>query len=138
MSDTLVIILSETRAHELTFNNFKDNLLNPLNADLCICISIKPDYDYTNPFYQAAKYKFVYNEPYDFSDAFDYAYNILSKNLNKYEKLENINCLYGKIKNSESNENITYHGNNYNKNIYDNINNFDYFDDEEIVFHIRI
>ena len=33
MSKTLVIILSETRAHELTFNNFKDNLLNPLNAD---------------------------------------------------------------------------------------------------------
>ena len=27
MSKTLVIILSETRAHELTFNNFKTNVI---------------------------------------------------------------------------------------------------------------
>ena len=34
MSKTLVIILSETRAHELTFNNFKKNVIDELNADL--------------------------------------------------------------------------------------------------------
>jgi len=34
MSKTLVIVLSETRAHELTFDNFKKNVIDELNADL--------------------------------------------------------------------------------------------------------
>jgi hypothetical protein len=48
MSNTLVIILSETRASELTFDSFKKNVLDELNADLCVCIGVKPDYDYNN------------------------------------------------------------------------------------------
>jgi hypothetical protein len=52
---TLVIILAETRCHELTFNNFKKNVINELNADLCLCIGVKPDYDYNNPFYKFNK-----------------------------------------------------------------------------------
>ena len=36
MSKTLVIILSETRAHELTFDNFKKNVIDELNADLSL------------------------------------------------------------------------------------------------------
>jgi hypothetical protein len=126
MSKTLVIILSETRAHELTFDNFKKNVIDELNADLCICIGIKPDYDYNNPFYNLAKYKFLYNEPDDFGDAFDYAYNILSSNKPKYECLKNINALYGRIKNKQSTENITYYG--------DNIN-IDDLNDDEIIIH---
>ena len=126
---TLVIILSETRASELTFDNFKKNVIDVLNADLCVCIGVKPDYDYNNPFYQLAKYKFLYNEPDDFGDAFEYAYNILCENRPKYEKLENINTLYGKIKNpKQSTENITYYGNNENINIDD-------FNDDEIIIH---
>lgn len=81
MNKTLVIILSETRAHELTFDNFKKNVLDELNADLCVCIGVKPDYNYDNPFYKASKYKFLYNEPDDYADAFEYAYNILSSKL---------------------------------------------------------
>ncbi len=112
MSKTLVIILSETRAHELTFNNFKKNVIDELNADLCICIGVKPNYDYTNPFYTLAKYKFVYNEPDDYSDAFNYAYDILAKDNNKYEKMENKNALYHKIQTpGESSGYIKYHGN---------------------------
>ncbi len=80
----LVIILFETRAQELTFNNFKKNRIDVLNAD----------YDYNNPFYNLAKYKFLYDEPDDFGDAFDYAYNIISLNKPKYEKMNNINSLY--------------------------------------------
>ena len=68
---TLVIVLSETRASELTFDNFKKNVIEELNADLCICIGIKPTYDYENPFYKEAKYRFLYNEPANFADAFD-------------------------------------------------------------------
>lgn len=70
---TLVIILSETRAHELTYQNFQENVLQPLQADLCVCIGVKEDYDTSNPFYQNAKYRFTYPEPDDFGDAFDKA-----------------------------------------------------------------
>jgi len=80
MANTLVIILSETKEYELTFNNFKKNVIDELNADLCVCIGVKPDYNYDNPFYKLAKYKFTYNEPEDFGDAFDYAYNIILNN----------------------------------------------------------
>jgi hypothetical protein len=70
---TLVIILSETRASEITYNSFKENVLTPLNADLCICIGVRSNYDYTNPFYQDAIYRFLYDEPENYADAFDYA-----------------------------------------------------------------
>ena len=52
MSRTLVIVLSETRASELTFDSFKKNVIDELNADLCVCIGINPNYDYNNPFYK--------------------------------------------------------------------------------------
>jgi len=70
---TLVIILSETRAAEHTYTNFEENVLTPLNADLCICIGMRSNYDYTNPFYQKAIHRFVYDEPDNYADAFDYA-----------------------------------------------------------------
>jgi hypothetical protein len=126
MSKVLVVVLSETRASELTFDSFKKNVIDELNADLCICIGVKPDYDYNNPFY-----KFLYNEPDDFGDAFEYASNnILSKSRPKYEYLKNINALYGKIQNpQQSTENITYYGNN------ESIINFDDFNDDELVIH---
>ena len=129
---TLVIILSETRASELTFENFKLNVIDELNADLCLCIGVKPDYDYNNPFYKLAKYKFLYNEPNNFGDAFDYAYDEISKNRPKYEVINNKNYLHGKLSQPTiSNENITYYGNNI-----DNID-FNKLDDEEIVEHTK-
>jgi hypothetical protein len=131
MSKTLVIILSETRAHELTFNNFKKNVIDELNADLCLCIGVNTHYDYNNPYYQLAKYNFLYNEPDDFGDAFEYAYNIISLNKPKYEKMENINALYGKIQNPKQfSENITYYGNN-------NMTNINDFNDDEIIIHTK-
>lgn len=78
---TLVIILSETRSSDLTFDNFKKNVIDNLNADLCICIGVKSDYDYDNPFYKLAKFKFLYEEPDDFGDSFEYAYNFISQNM---------------------------------------------------------
>jgi len=82
MSKTLVIILSETRASELTFENFKKNVIDELKADLCVCIGVKADYDYENPFYKLAKHRFIYEEPVDFGEAFEYAYDILKKDVN--------------------------------------------------------
>ena len=128
MSKILVIILSETRASELTFDNFKKNVIDELDADLCVCIGIGNNYDYNNPFYKLAKYKFTYNEPDDFGDAFEYAYNILSLNKQKYECLKNMNGIYGKLNHpKQSNENITYYGN------IEDIINFNNFNDEIIV-----
>ena len=131
MKKTLVIVLSETRTSELTFDNFKKNVINELNADLCVCIGVKPDYDYDNPFYKLAKYRFLYDEPDDFGDAFEYAYNIISEKKQKYECLLNVNTIYGK-KIQESTENITYYGND--DNITDRINDFD---DDEIIIHTK-
>lgn len=79
MTKTLVIILAETREAEVTFNNFKMNVLDELKADLCVCIGIKPSYDYTNPMWMNAKYKFTYNEPVDYSTAFDEAFDQIAK-----------------------------------------------------------
>jgi hypothetical protein len=81
MSKTLVIILGETRAHQLTFSNFKENVIDRLQADLCLCIGIKPDYDIDNQFYKLAKYRFLYYETEDFGGAFDYAYKLLCEEL---------------------------------------------------------
>jgi len=70
---TLVILLGETRAHELTYQNIKTNVIDRLDADLCVCIGVKPDYDYENPFYQLAKHRFVYHETEDYAGAWDEA-----------------------------------------------------------------
>lgn len=130
MSRTLVIILCETRAQELTYDNFKKNVIDELGADLCLCIGVKPDYDYDNPLFKLAKYKFLYNEPDDYADAFDEAYHKISKNRSKYEKMENVNTMHGQLgKPKESTENIKYCGENTNE------INIDIFDDDEIIIH---
>jgi len=132
MSKTLVIILSETRAYELTYNSFKQNVIDVLNADLCLCIGIKPDYNYDNPFYNLAKYKFLYEEPDDYSVAFDEVYNHLSLNKPKYEYLENVNDTANKIEYpKQSTDNITYYGN------VSNINNIDNSNDDEIIIYTK-
>lgn len=133
MCKTLVIIISDTKSHEITFNNFKKNVIDELNADLCLCMCVKPDYDYNNPFYKLSMYKFLYNEHEDFSDAFEYAYNIIIKDKPKYECIENLNALYGKLQYpNQSTENITYYG------IYENMPNFDIFnDDDDIIIHTK-
>jgi hypothetical protein len=135
MSKTLVILLSETRAHELTFSNFKQNVIDELNADLCVCIGVTPDYDYTNPYYQLAKHRFLYNEPEDFGDAFDYAYNILSQKKTKYECLRGVNAVFGKLKTPFSiTENITPYGDMKHEIKLEDLEDFE---EDEIVVHSK-
>lgn len=83
---TLVIILGETRTFELTYDNFKMNVLDELNADLCICIGVKSNYNYDNPFYNNAKYKFIYEELDDYGKSFDYVYDIVTKDKSIYDE----------------------------------------------------
>jgi hypothetical protein len=57
----LVVIMSETREHEVTFPAFKKNLLDRLGADLALCVGDGPR-ETPNPFYEHAKYVWVYPE----------------------------------------------------------------------------
>ena len=133
---TLVIVLSETRAHELTFENFKSNVIDVLDADLCVCIGTKPDYDVNNPFFQLAKYKFTYNEPDNFVDAFEDAYNEICKDRIKYERMEGMNGLYGKISSPKVSEgNVTYYDIKASDFEEDIIKNPEKYNDEEYVVH---
>jgi hypothetical protein len=71
MASTLVIVLAETRAHEITFGSFKQHVLDALDADLALCVSENAREDTTNPFYEHARYVWRMSEPDDWGDAFD-------------------------------------------------------------------
>jgi len=105
MEKTLVVILGDTREPTLTYETFKSNVIDELNADLCLCLAIKEDYDYNNPYYKLSKYNFLYNEPDDFGEAFDYAYETITINMtnpsveiNWRDFLKNTNILFGGVK----------------------------------------
>jgi hypothetical protein len=70
---TLVCILAETRAHALTWDSFKLNVLDTLDADLALCISTPPDYDFSNNYWTAAKYHWVSPDYVDFAEGFEVA-----------------------------------------------------------------
>lgn len=108
---TLVIILGETGSNANTFSNIKHNVIDPLGADLCLCVSVTPDYDYNNPYYAHARYKFLHEDPIDYGRAFEQAYNAAARTRPKYEKFENTNSLNGQIEHmKKSSDTITYHG----------------------------
>lgn len=108
MTKTLVILLAETRAYELTYDSIKKNLIDTLNADLCLCIGEKSDYNsIIDPFYKLAKYKFIYNESNTFLStteyAFDYAFNniiTISKQSNIFNMIKEI--LINAVKNTDN------------------------------------
>jgi hypothetical protein len=70
---TLVCVIAETRAFKTTWHSFKKNVLDELNADLALCISTPDNYNYDNPFWKEAKYKWTVPEYDDWGKAFDYA-----------------------------------------------------------------
>ena len=70
----LVIILCETRAQEITFNKFKKNLLDVLDADLALCVE-KPNKNKMDRFYKEARYVWTYDKPKDWVEALDYAFS---------------------------------------------------------------
>lgn len=73
MERALVVIIAETRAHEFTYDLFKKNLIDALNADLALCVGKNKWEDTRNPFYQLAKYIWTYDEPEDWGSALDAA-----------------------------------------------------------------
>jgi hypothetical protein len=74
----LVCILAQTRAHQLTWSRFKKNVLDELQADLALCIGVDKNYDYSNPFWNCARFRWASPEYQDFGDGFDYAQQVLA------------------------------------------------------------
>jgi hypothetical protein len=73
MERVLVVIIAETRAHEFTYQLFKKNVLDALQADLALCVAKNEWEDTNNPFYQQAKFVWTYDEPKDWGSALDAA-----------------------------------------------------------------
>lgn len=76
---TLVCILAKTRAHDVTFRSFKKFVLDELDADLALALTIDERYDYENPFWQHARYRWTAPDYSDFGDGFDIAQAKLCK-----------------------------------------------------------
>jgi hypothetical protein len=67
----LVCILAQTRAHRLTWASFEKQVLNELNADLAVCIGVDDKYDYTNPYFQHALFRWTIPVPADWAEEID-------------------------------------------------------------------
>ena len=65
--------MGSTRAHRLTFPSFKRQVIDQLNGDLALAIGIDENYDYNNPLWQHAKYRWTAPQFDDMGDAFDLA-----------------------------------------------------------------
>lgn len=68
---TLVCVIGETRGASATWRAFKSNVLEALDADLALCIGVNSEYDYSNPFWQHAIYRWCVNEQFDFASQID-------------------------------------------------------------------
>jgi hypothetical protein len=64
----LVAIIGETRAWELTTDEFSSNVLDTLDADLALCVR---DGEPSNPFYERARYVWRYAESEDWAKQYD-------------------------------------------------------------------
>jgi len=69
----LTCVICSTRTWQVTWDNFKRHLLDVTDSDLCLAIGSSNRYDFNNPFYQNAKYRFMFPEPQDYGCAFDAA-----------------------------------------------------------------
>ena len=82
MERVLVCLIASTRAHQLTFPSFKRQVLDELNGDLALALAINEKYDYANPFWQHAKYRWTAPDFRDYGDGFDLAQRWLCRQHN--------------------------------------------------------
>ncbi len=68
---TLVIVIGQLRAASRTFEPFRRHVLDALGADLAVCLTDDDRFDIFNPFYVAARYRWVAPQPEDMADAFE-------------------------------------------------------------------
>ncbi len=69
---TLVIVLGQLRAYQLTWENFKQNVLGQLDADLAVCVPDDAFFDRANPFYTNARFRWLVPDAPDLSETFDH------------------------------------------------------------------
>lgn len=74
---TLVCILGQTRAQNITWENFNKYLLKPLDADLALCVAEKKSKK--NKMYNNAKFIWKYKDSNDYTKHFDEAQKKLIK-----------------------------------------------------------
>ena len=74
---TLVVTLGQLRAHELTWNNFRQNVLEQLGADLAVCVPYDDHFDFANPFYTHARYRWLVPDAPDLAGIFDRIQHLL-------------------------------------------------------------
>jgi hypothetical protein len=98
MESVLIIVFPETRAYNLTFDFFKSNFLDSLQADLCLCVRENKREEKNNPFYKHAKYVLSYEEPSDWSELFDSAQEVKNYQGNWRQLLEIQEHWLGEIK----------------------------------------
>ncbi len=98
MESVLIIVLPETRGSDLTFDSFKTNFLDSLQADLCLCVGDSKREDRDNPFYKQAKYVWTFEEPSDWSELFDSAQKAKNYQGNWRQLLEIKELWLGEIK----------------------------------------
>ena len=69
---TLIILTTSTRAHHITFQNFKANVLNVVDADLALSVETQK-YPIPDGYQSAAKYIWEMNPPegFDFMHFYD-------------------------------------------------------------------
>ena len=82
MERVLVCLLASTRAHQLSFPSFKRRVLDELNGDLALALLIDDNYDYSNRFWQHAKYRWTAPIYSDYGEAFDFAQRSLCQQYN--------------------------------------------------------
>jgi hypothetical protein len=70
-------VIGQARAHDITWDHFKTRVLDELDADLAICIDTDPNFDFANPFYRFAKYKW-FNPMYRFGE-YDKAFDAVQR-----------------------------------------------------------
>jgi hypothetical protein len=68
---TLVVTLGQLRAHQLTWTNFKTNVLDQLDADLAVCVPDDAAFDASNPFHAGAQHRWLVPDAADYADIFD-------------------------------------------------------------------
>jgi hypothetical protein len=73
MGRVLVCLLAKTRAHDVTFPDFKRHVLDELYTDLAVALTIDNRYNYDNPYWQHARYHWTAPDHADYGEGFDVA-----------------------------------------------------------------
>ena len=67
----LVCVLAKTRAHKLTYESFEKQVLQELDADLALALTVNEDYDRDNVYWRRARFKWIASDPQDYGPVFD-------------------------------------------------------------------